>query len=74
MVRYRRDALWLGAGILGAWALRGHLVVGHCRFFGWALHVYAAVGHCCDIWWLGIAGMLGGRALQGWLQAEGTTT
>ena len=25
------------------------------------------VGHCRDTWWLGTAGILGGRALQGYL-------
>ena len=35
-------------------------MVGHCR-------EYSAVGHGRDTWWLGTAGMLGVRALQGYL-------
>ena len=50
-----RNVIFPGnAGILGGWALQGHLVVGHCR----------------DTLWLGTAGILCGLALQEYIAIE----
>ena len=69
MVGHCRDTLQLGtAGILCGGALRGYLVVEHCRNILRLGSVrIPAVGHCRETLQLGTAGIRGGSALQGYL-------